>query len=177
MAVVVFDAAYLIALLDPKVQGGADDPNVRYLFKTLEKDKAKIIVPTPALSEVLIGAGAAAPKYLEIINRSSRFKVVPFGERAAIEAAAAHREALDFGDKKEGAASWAKVKFDRQIMAIAKVETADSIYSNDKDIVRLARRDNIPVILLQDLPAPPPPDNADQTNFLDTLDNPDQPPA
>jgi predicted nucleic acid-binding protein len=127
---VVFDASFLVPLLDPRVKGVGDcDARLEWLLKTIEREKSKIIVPTPALSEVLIGAGDAAPQYLDIINRSSRFKIVPFGERAAVEAAAAHREAIGAGDKREGVTSWAKVKFDRQIVAIAKVEGAHRIYS------------------------------------------------
>ena len=138
---VVFDASFLIPLLDPKVQGVNNDPRIEYLFRTLDRQHTQIIIPTPALSEVLIGAGEAAPKYLEIINRSSRFRVASFGERAAVEAAAAHREMIDAGNKKETGEIWAKVKFDRQIVAIAKVEGADCIYSNDQDIAKYAKRD------------------------------------
>lgn len=153
---VVFDASFLIPLLDPKVKGeGEIDARLNFLIRTLDKARVKIIVPTPALCEVLIGAGEAAPQYLDIINRSARFKIAPFAARAAIEAAAAHREALRAGDKKEGAESWSKVKFDRQIVAIAKVEGAERIYSNDDDIVRFATRDKLEVITLEALPAPP----------------------
>jgi predicted nucleic acid-binding protein len=166
MGAVIFDASYLIPLLDPRVKGISDNPRVNHLFATLEKAKAKIIIPTPALSEVLIGAGDAAPKYLEIINRSARFKVVPFGERAAVEAAAAHREAIDVGNKKEGDISWAKIKFDRQIMAIAKVEGADCIYSDDRDLVRLGQKDGIPVVTLDQLPDPPAPTGSDQFSMF-----------
>jgi predicted nucleic acid-binding protein len=153
---VVFDSSFLIPLLDPKVKGGADiDPRLAFLIQTLDRARKKIIVPTPALCEVLIGANDAAPQYLDIINRSSRFKVAPFGTRAAVEAAAAHREALRAGEKKEGAASWLKVKFDRQIVAIAKIEGADAIYSNDEDIERFSTRDGIEVVQLDKLPMPP----------------------
>jgi predicted nucleic acid-binding protein len=153
---VVFDASFLIPLLDPKVKGeGNTDVRLDFLLRSLEKAKTKIIVPTPALCEVLIGASDTAPQYLEIINRSSRFKVVPFGTRAAVEAAAAHREALRAGDKKEGSATWLKVKFDRQIVAIAKVEGAKVIYSNDEDIGRFSVRDNLEVVRLNQLPSPP----------------------
>jgi predicted nucleic acid-binding protein len=80
-------------------------------MKTLENAKAQIIVPTPALSEVLIGAADdSAHQYLEILNKSSRFRLAPFGERAALEAAASHREAITAGDKKEGAASWSNIR-------------------------------------------------------------------
>lgn len=152
---VVFDASFLVPLLDPTVQGGTVDARIRHLMKTLEAAKTQIIVPTPALSEVLIGAGDAAPQYLEILNKSARFKIAPFGERAAVEAAASHCEAIIAGNKKEGAASWSKVKFDRQIVAIAKVEGAGRIYSNDADIVRLGARDGIEVITLEQLPLSP----------------------
>jgi hypothetical protein len=154
---VVFDASFLIALLDPTIKGeGSIDVRVDFLVRSIDKARQKIIVPTPALSEVLIGAGAAAPRYLDILNRSARFKIVPFGTRAAVEAAAAHRDALRAGDKREGSeAPWAKVKFDRQIVAIAKVEGAEVIYSNDDDIGRFAMRDNLQVVKLDKLPFPP----------------------
>ncbi len=154
---VVFDASFLTALLDPTLKGAGDvDTRVDHLVRSLDKSRKKIIVPTPALSEVLIGAGDAAPQYLDIINRSARFKIVPFGTRAAVEAAAAHRDAVRAGDKREGSgAPWGKVKFDRQIVAIAKVEGAGVIYSNDDDIRRFSVRDNLEVVRLEDLPSPP----------------------
>jgi predicted nucleic acid-binding protein len=153
---VVFDSSFLIPLLDPKVRGvGETDARLAQLFRVLDKAKIKIIVPTPALCEVLIGAHDAAPRYLDIINKSARFKVSDFGTRAAVEAAAAHRDAIRAGDKREGAVTWTKVKFDRQIVAIAKVEGARTIYSNDDDIVRFAARDRIEVVSFADLPQPP----------------------
>ena len=73
---VVFDSSFLIPLLDPKVRGEGDiDARLDFLVRSLDKTRTKIIVPTPALCEVLIGASEAAPQYLDIINRSSRFKV------------------------------------------------------------------------------------------------------
>ncbi len=152
---VLFDTSFLVPLLDPKIKGGGDiDVRLDYLLRTLEEAREIIVVPTPALSEVLIGAKDAAPQYLDIINRSSRFNDVSFDERAAVEAAAAHREAIGAGDKKEGSPSWTKVKFDRQIVAIAKVEGVTRIYSNDDDIRRYATRDQIELISINDLPIP-----------------------
>ena len=154
---VVFDASYLIKLLDSTVRGdGRIDARLAFLLQSLERSRTKIVVPTPALSEVLVGAGTAAARYLDVIARSSRFRIAPFGTRAAVEAAAAHREAILGGDKREGGeASWRKVKFDRQIVAIAKVEGAPLIYSDDADIARLSRRDGIEVIDFDQLPYPP----------------------
>jgi len=155
MAVVVFDTSFLVPLLDPRVKGvGQIDAKLAYLVETLDKQKDVVIVPTPALSETLIGAGDAAPQYLEILSKTPRFRIVAFGSRAAVEAAERHRQAKS-KDKKEGAESWAKVKFDRQIIAIAKVEGAERIYSNDSDIYRLAKAEGLDVVRLQDLPDPP----------------------
>lgn len=153
---VAFDTTFLVPLLDPQVKGtGELDARISHLVATLDKQRAKIVIPTPALSEVLIGAADAAPAYLEILSKNSRFRIAPFGERAAVEAAARHREAMRLGDKKEGSLNWSKVKFDRQIVAIAKVEGAERIYSNDNDIKRLGASDGIEVITLDDLELPP----------------------
>jgi hypothetical protein len=84
---------------------------ITYLVSELEKRKEKIIVPTPALSELLVRAGEAGPDYLDILNRHAAFKIVDFDQRAAVEVAAATREALAAGDKRGGSHSpWAKIK-------------------------------------------------------------------
>jgi hypothetical protein len=58
MAFVVFDSSFLIPLLDPQVKGvGEVDERLLHLIATLDRQKDIIIVPTPALSETLIGAG------------------------------------------------------------------------------------------------------------------------
>ena len=60
-------------------------------------------------------------------------------------------------DKKGGSkGTWAKVKFDRQIIAIAKVREVSVIYSNDDDIRSFARKEGMKVISVWDLPDPPP---------------------
>jgi predicted nucleic acid-binding protein len=153
---VVFDTSFLIAILESGIaRQKPPDPRVEYLVRSLETSRTRVIVPTPALCEVLIGAGDAAPRYLDILTRSSRFAIMPFGIRAAVEAAAAHREAIQAGDKREGAASWVKVKYDRQIVAIAKVTNADVIYSNDGDIKRFSVREGMTVVTIAELPHPP----------------------
>jgi len=66
------------------------------------------------------------------------------------------REAIGSGDKKEcSTAPWAKVKFDHQIIAIARTEGTEVIYSDDEDIRRFARAQGIEVIGIAALPLPP----------------------
>lgn len=149
---------FLDLFLDPKIGGGAgNNPRVDYLVATIEKNRDRIVVPTPALSELLVGAKDAAPAYLDTINRSRFFRIEPFGERAAVEAAAMTRDAINRGSKLSPAtlSSWAKVKFDRQIVAIARVAGARIIYSQDADVAKHAKEVGIEVQTLEELPDPP----------------------
>jgi hypothetical protein len=58
-------------------------------------------------------------------------------KRAAVEFAARQAERLAVGGRAP-AATRAKAKFDDQIVAIAAVERATTIYSEDEDIAKLA---------------------------------------
>lgn len=65
------------------------------------------------------------------------------------------RSALDEGDKRSGLdAPWNKIKFDRQIVAIAKVAAATAIYSDDRQLRTFAEQQGLSVIGLADLPVP-----------------------
>jgi predicted nucleic acid-binding protein len=172
---VVFDANFLIFFLDPKLREGAgNNPRVDHLVETIDQNRDRIIVPTPALSELLVGAKDAAPKYLDTINRSRYFRIEPFGERAAVEAAAMTRDAISRGAKLGPAieSSWAKVKFDRQIVAIGRVAGAHAIYSQDPDVARHAIEVGMKVLRLEDLPDPPTPPQIEMT-----LETPESEPA
>jgi hypothetical protein len=67
------------------------------------------------------------------------------------------RAAIASGGKKgaNSKASWAKVKYDRQIVAIAKVAQATAIYSDDDDVKSIGKSVGIPVISFAELPLPP----------------------
>ena len=163
---VVFDATTLLILLSPSVPAPVDPTThtpveyakecVDHLVKELEKSRTRIIIPTPALSEILVRAGSAGSAYLDRINSSAAFRIASFDQRAPVEVAAMTRDALSAGDKRGGAqGTWAKVKYDRQIVAIAKVEGADIIYSDDDDVDKLATQAGITAMRIADLPLPP----------------------
>jgi hypothetical protein len=163
---VVIDATFLMLFFRPDVSvpagpGGAkiDLPRARidHLIETLEKARTTIIVPTPVLSEVLVRAGPqASQEIVEKLNKLAVFRVESFDARAAIEVAAMTRRDLDGTGKKRGKATgpWAKIKYDRQIVAIAKVTRATTIYSDDADIRSIAAGKDIQVVGLKDLPLP-----------------------
>lgn len=163
---VVFDATMMLPLLWPGVPVPID-PNsnapvdkfrdrVDYLVQCLEESRTKIIIPTPALSEILVRAGSAGPEYLARIASQAVFRPVSFDERAAVEVAAMTKAAIDAGDRRSGIdATWAKIKYDRQIVATAKVEGASAIYSDDLGVAKIGADVGLTVIATWQLPAPP----------------------
>ena len=157
---VAFDTVTLGAYLHPQATYPKPVSRVpdrlKYLVENLENAKASIIIPTPALSEFLVLAARDGPAYLSELTNSEVFDIAPFDQRAAVEAAASQIKAMKDGDKKGGASgSWQKVKVDRQIAAIAKVNGVDELYSDDDDVVKLASALGIVVKGAADLPLPP----------------------
>lgn len=165
---VVIDATVLMLLLQPDahVPKGIDGApidrpveRIAFLVEKLEKSRSKIIIPTPALSEVLVRADAGMAQMLvEKINSMSVFRVEPFDERAAIEVAIMTRNSMDGGknpSKRDPNTTWAKLKYDRQIIAIALVSQATTIYSDDLGIAATAKRSALNVIGLADMDLPP----------------------
>lgn len=162
MGVVVFDTSVLLLAIYPEVAPPADPKTekplefskqrVDYLIRKLQKNRSKVVIPAPALSELLVYAGSAVNDYVTKLNQNP-FSVVPFDTRAAIECAEAIRK---FGIKGKGQAnSRAKVKFDRQIVAIAQVSRADTIYSDDSDIYNYAKKAGINVVRSYELEMDP----------------------
>lgn len=73
-----------------------------------------------------------------------------------MELAAITHEALKGGDLRAGTTTTrAKLKFDRQIIAIARVQGQTVIYSDDEDIAKLADPLGLEVIPVNELPLPP----------------------
>jgi rRNA-processing protein FCF1 len=125
-----------------------------YLLETLTKSKIKIIIPTPVLAEFMARANKAKEPYFQKINTSNQFRISPFGTKAAMECALMIEAAKSSTDKKGGSLTWAKAKFDWQIVSVAKADNATAIYSDDGDISRLGAKFDIDVIKTSDLPIP-----------------------
>ena len=83
--------------------------------------------------------------------------MTPFDERAAIEAAARVYDARRRGQRRGGnpEATKAKIKFDRMIVAVASVERASVVYSDDEDVCNYAREAGMEAYRLAELPLPP----------------------
>jgi predicted nucleic acid-binding protein len=163
---VAADSTFLTLLIKPDAKAPLDPATrapidrlrdrIENLIADLVAQDETIIIPTPVLSEVLVLAGDAGPAYLDEIHGSRLFKVMPFDERAAIELAAVETEARGSGSKRAGSeGTWAKVRFDRQIVAIAKVNNVCRIYSDDDGLGKFAKRCGIDVVRSWELPLPP----------------------
>ncbi len=150
---VVFDATVLIDLFNPRLNPDRK-AKLDHLLAELQRKKTKIVIPTPALAEFLARAGKARDAYHEQLSSQSSFRIGSFDNRAALECALLLDAALSSGDKRSHTKTWAKAKFDWQIIAIARVANAHMLYSEDSDLARIGARHGIAVIRTDDLPLP-----------------------
>lgn len=155
---VLFDNNFLLLALRSNVAASVDRAKERvdHLIEQLHRQGERIIVPTPVLAEVLVHAGKSGAAHLELLQKSSKFKIVPFDSRAAVEVALDIAASIKRGDKRGGAkGTWAKAQFDRQIAAIGKVEGAHTIYSDDADLAKIAKRLGMKTLSLSEIQPPP----------------------
>ena len=167
LAMAVFDATILICLLDPSARvpdkpgSGANlpDANTRIysLLESLAARRETVVIPAPVLAEALARAtDDAIAESLEILDSYSCIRIVPFGRRAGIQLAKIIRD--DLGGRPLGSGTIetrAKLKFDRQILAVALVENQSTIYTDDLGLSGLAARFNVRAIPIYQLPVPP----------------------
>ncbi|MEM9359371.1 MAG: hypothetical protein AAGB04_24575 [Pseudomonadota bacterium] len=166
---VVFDTSILLLFLDPNAKPPVDPDTgeavdraherIEFLIDQLSSAGEKIVIPTPALSEALVFSGAAMTDYLSILNGQRCFRIAAFDQKAAIETALSIRDAYQRGglriDSDDAEIRKSKVKYDQQIVAVAKAEGAHTIYADDKHIFTLAERAKIKAYRSRDLDLPP----------------------
>ncbi len=165
---VVFDNTFLALLFGP-LRTPPTDPltgkpvdrateRIEHLVEQLQSAQSRILIPTPALCEFLSIADRAGADYLSSLDGTTRFQIVPFDTVAAVEAARTIAAALRSGNKRSGRekTAWQKVKFDRQIVAIAKTKNATTIYSDDGDVAAFGADAGLEVIGVAALALPPP---------------------
>ncbi len=177
---VSIDATFLALMLHPQAKPCIDPATKRpvthlaeriaKLLDDLDASHERIILPTPALSEFLVLAKDDGAAYLSDLHQMRGILIRPFDEMAAIELANMEVKARKKGNKRRPAADdapWQKVKVDRQIVAVAKVNGAQIIYSDDGDVINIAEELGIKSVRCCDLPIPP-----SNTPLLDTMSAP-----
>jgi predicted nucleic acid-binding protein len=129
---------------------------------TLQKQRRKIIIPAPALAELLTVIGPTAHQYVNLLSRSRIFEIGVFDARGAAELALLNRDTFHHQDQKTGAEPYQKRKVDRQIVAICKVYGVTELYTDDKDLAKRALLCGITPLRISDCAIP---DSARQTSL------------
>ena len=167
---VVFDTSTIVLALDPSAKPPADESGqvvtnckerVAHLLDPLNTSKTMILIPTPVLSEYLVGVGPNKQEFIYRINRSRNFMWGSFDVMAAIELSILINPDLQSNKKLDANTTKAKMKFDRQVVAIAKTRGADRIYTDDKGLADRARTNGISAVMTWELPIPPTPPQFD----------------
>ncbi len=160
----MFDTGFLYILFDEKAPVPRDrgklveraQERIDLLVQTMSQRRDKIIIPAPALAEFMLLAKDRYSEYLTIIRRKAVFEVAGFDDPEAVELV---EQWLKTGSKKRLKANtpdtWAKLKYDRQIVAIAATHRVETIYSTDKDLHDFAAQLKIKSFGLSDLPLLP----------------------
>lgn len=168
---VVMDATTLLLLLYPNASAPLDEitgrpiekckERIELLLQNLSQAGIQVMVPTPVLSEVLVTTGADKARVLNEIGNTYAFVVQPFDTLAAVEVAMLTDTDLQANKKLSPDETKAKIKYDRQIIAIAKVHGVKTIYSDDGKLGKKAVANGITVVRTVDLPLPPEPPQAE----------------
>jgi len=145
---VLFGANVLLLVIQPDARPPIDPATSKmldhaperfdHLLRRLNAERTNVLIPAPELTEVLCIAKAAQTRLVDLLQRDP-FRVVAFDTRAAIECAdlmAFHLAQKDRARNVPGAR--AKIKFDRQIVAIGKANGVTEIFSDDEDVRKKA---------------------------------------
>lgn len=165
---IVIDNTLLSLLLHPKARPPKDatgkpiarlEDRLELLIQDWEEDNETVLIPAPVLSEFLILADKDGPTYLNDLDANPHFIVGNFDQRAAIELAVMSLAVMSTSEKKanrrgDAEGTWAKIVFDRQIVAIAKAHGVTTIYSDDEGLAKFAKKQSITVIKTSELPLP-----------------------
>lgn len=147
---IALDASVLIEIFHKKESDRR--LKIEHLLQMAEKRRETIVVPAPALCELLAGSGKAKEKILEALSGKKSIVIRSFDQMAALECAIMMSEAKAVPKK---SSPKSKIKFDWQIVAIAVTSRATEIYSFDDDIRRCAKIRGLKYINPDSLDLPP----------------------
>lgn len=135
-----------------------DDPRrarLEHLLETISAASGRVVIATHCLAEYLVHLGPASTDWLANLERRRSVVVAAFDRRAAFECALMDRAAIRAGDKKAGRKdAWQRIKIDRQILAIAKVNGATQLVTDDEGLKKLAKAERLIVRSVAELELP-----------------------
>lgn len=143
------------------------DLRSKALIDLIELNKGVILIPTPVLAEYLLGIEREMHfQHVNLINSMKCFEISPFEEISAMECALLPTlKELRQMSKESCTAN--KIKFDRQIIAIAKATNADEVWTHDKGIYDKCKELNLSVKSFADIEPIPEQFNIPDDVFMD----------
>jgi predicted nucleic acid-binding protein len=148
------DANVLIKWSHPKTDA-LDRARLELMLDVISKAGGKVIIPTPCLAEFLVATDEATSEWLQTLERKRSVVVAAFDRRAAFECALLDSAAIRKGDKKGGRQEpWQKIKIDRQIVGVARVNNATTLITDDEGLRSTALAAGLTVYRLRDLDVP-----------------------
>lgn len=161
---VIFDANFLLLLIDPNAKPPKDPSTgaavaqskekIEHLLAELLKTGERVGIPTPALSESLVGATGDISGLVAELTSGYKLTTLPFDEMAAIEVALMS-DGKYSGKGRLNNETKAKVKYDLQIVGVAKAFGAETIYTTDNGMKSKAADVNIRTVGLEEITLPP----------------------
>ena len=136
---VILDTSFVSNWMNPK-HSIEDRERFENFEEDLKQKKISIAFPTPVISELLAGPIKSVSD--DLFGKS--VKKLSFDYKASIECASL------FGNQKGGLKS--KIKFDCQIISIAKTNNIDTIYCDDEQLKKRAQNLGIKIITSKELP-------------------------
>jgi len=142
----------------------------RALLDHIERSGGTIVIPTPVLAEYLLGIDGEKNKHSQIAQISSMncFEIISFEELAAIECSLlpSLHEFKQFAKQIDSNQTANKIRFDRQIISIAKANGINEIWSCDGEVIKKGREVGIEVKSIEEM-MPIPLSDQFPLNFLD----------
>jgi hypothetical protein len=161
---IAFDNTILSVLLfpDAEVNEGEDAKpverareRVNALVQEIADAGEQVLVPSPALAEVLATPDCDIEEVLSTLRVSAFIRIGDFDQRAAVELALRLRAAVAAGDIRGGVKTTkTQMKFDRQIVAIALTNGARVLYSDDDGVRKFGEGSGLKVKRTSELPIP-----------------------
>lgn len=133
-------AAERLSLLKTQVHNGDVEP---------------LVIPMPVVAEFFSVDENAVNNFLSDLQNPLVFTLSEFGLAEAIELSIINNKYFASADKRGGVnESWQKIKTDRQIYAIAKVAGVEAVYTDDKSLAALCKKEGMKVVHSWELPLP-----------------------
>ena len=124
------------------------------LIERIDSLKGVVILPAPVVAEYLLGIDRKSYQlHLDVMNSVKCIEVSPFDQVAAVECAmlVSNQEMKQLDPESK----MAKLKYDRQILAIAVASGAKEIWTHDKQLFKRSKAVGITAMSLGSIDAKP----------------------